>query len=182
MSSADDFFGGGGRSAQFPTLGTVVGGPIVRVGEPMQQRDPVTLKPKVYDDSGKPMMQLPVEVQTNTREDADDDGVRTIWIKGQMKKAVQDALNKTKSKLRVGGTLIVKWNAEEPNKNRALNAQKIYVAAYQPPAADGGFFDEPAAPVAEPAPVAQPQPTPSAAPSPTTTAAADALLAEFGVQ
>lgn len=135
MSSADDFFAGGTTSGKFDSVGKTIAGPIVRVGEPMQQRDFTTGQPKVWDD-GRPMMQLPVDVQTDERDPSipDDDGVRALYIRGEMQKAVRDALRKAKAPgLRPSGHLSVTYTGDGTPKQRGMNGPKLYTAAYQPP-------------------------------------------------
>lgn len=152
MTTAEDFFTGGSTSAKFPTVGTTVAGRITRVGEPMQQRDFSTGEPKTWDD-GKPMLQLPVDLATDEREDADDDGVRTLYVKGAMQKAIRDALRKAGARgLAVGGHLAVTYSGDGVAKARGLNAPKEYQAVYTAPDAAADFLaaDEPE-PVAAPA-------------------------------
>ena len=51
-----------------------------------------------------------------------------------------------------GGTLYVRFDAEEPNKNPKFHAQKIYKCKYIPPTKADPFADEtPAQPAAGPA-------------------------------
>lgn len=139
MSSADDFFAGGTPSAKFDTIGKTIAGAIVRVGDPVQQRDFTTGEPKSWPD-GRPMMQLPVDVQTDERDPQtpDDNGVRAIYIRGNMQKAVRDALRKTKAPgLRVGGHLSVSYIGDDTPKQRGMNGAKLYSASYTPPAPAG---------------------------------------------
>ncbi len=135
--NADDFFAGGATSAKFDTIGVTVGGVISRVGEPMQQRDFTTSAPKFWDD-GRPMMQLPVDVKTDLRdpEQPEDDGTRTLYIRGEMQKAIREAVRKAGAKgLREGGTLTVTYSGDGVVKQRGMNPPKLYTATYLAPTA-----------------------------------------------
>ncbi|MEU6647831.1 hypothetical protein ABZ863_35685, partial [Saccharomonospora sp. NPDC046836] len=92
---ANDFLmgGGGAPSASFPTPGTIVGGTITETPTVQQQKDIKTGDPLFWSD-GNPRMQMIVTVQTDDRDPAieDDDGKRRIFVKGQMKNAIQDAV------------------------------------------------------------------------------------------
>jgi hypothetical protein len=142
--SADDFFAGGLPSAKFDTQGTVIGGRIVRVGDPMQQRD-MDGNPKFWDaEKREPMMQLPIDVETDLRdpEVIGDTGARTLYVKGDMKRAIGEALRRAgvQGAPKVGGTLEVAWTGTEPAKKRGFNDKKVYTARYTPPAAGDAFF------------------------------------------
>ncbi len=163
---ADSFFGESSPSAKFDAIGTTVGGVITRIGNPMQQTDFSSGKPLTWDD-GTPRMQLPVTVQTDLRDPSNplDDGKRTLYVKGEMKKAIGAALRAAGAKMAVGGTLTVTFSGEEPTGGYP---KKLYTATYAAPAPGAGFFEEPAAPVAAAhvgAPPAAPAPAP-AAPAP----------------
>lgn len=159
MSSSDDFFGSGNPSLKFEVMGKPVGGRIVRVGDPMQQRDFATGAPKFWDKAERePMMQLPIDVQTDLR-DADipgDTGARTLYVKGDLKRAVTEALRKAGAKgaPKVGGELLVVWTGEEPSTKG--NPKKLYAAKYTAPAAGDDFFGGQAATQAVPAQPADP--------------------------
>jgi hypothetical protein len=146
MSSSDDFFSGGLPSAKFDVQGKVVGGRIIRVGDPMQQRD-MDGKPKFWDvEQREPMMQLPIDVQTDERdpEVIGDTGARTLYVKGDLKRAVTEALRKAgvQGAPKVGGTLEVAWTGTEPAAKKGFNDKKLYTARYTAPAAGDVFFGE----------------------------------------
>lgn len=145
MASADDFFGGGNKSASFKEKNKKVGGRIVAVQDQRQQRD-LDGNPKWWDPDTKrePMMQLPIDVQTDERdpEDPTDDGVRTIYVKGDLKRAIAEAVRAAgqRGAPRVGGELVVAWTGDEPASKRGYNDKKIYSAKYTPPSANDEFF------------------------------------------
>lgn len=138
-----EFFQSGKPSAKFDKLGTTVSGTITEEPTMQQQTDP-SGKPKVWEDSGEPMLQLVVHIQTgeNDPDIEDDDGVRRLYIKGQMRTAVQQALRDANSKgLDVGGTIAVTYTHDGERSNPAFSPPKQYVAVYTPPKADqSGFF------------------------------------------
>ncbi len=82
----DQLLEGGGKSAKFsderrqPIIGKTYKGTVVKM-EAAQQTDMDTKKPKVWLDSGKPMMQLVVTLQCQP-EDPDDDGIRRLYATG----------------------------------------------------------------------------------------------------
>jgi hypothetical protein len=143
--SAEEYLSGGAKSAAFPdrAFGTIIGGTITDEPRMMQQRDYTTSDPMFYPDSGQPMMQLVVHVQTDLRDPDDpaDDGVRAIYVKGQLRQAVINAMRGTGDKVpRKGGTLRVRYDRDEPvtlKNGKPGNPQKIYAAQYLPPAARG---------------------------------------------
>ena len=124
--------GTGGRSAKFETEGDVSVGYITHY-EMRQQTDIKTGAPKTWDD-GNPMMQLVVTIDTEGRDDEDDDGVRTVYIKGQMQKAVADAIRKSgEHGLGIGGKLGIKYVSTAAPKQRGFNGAKQYSAKYESP-------------------------------------------------
>lgn len=134
MPSADDFLmgGGGAPTAKFPTPGTAVGGRITEKPTVEQQRDISTGDKKFWSD-GNPMMQLVVTVQTEERDPQieEDDGRRRLFIKGQMKNAVADAVRAAGGRgLEVGGILTVTYSHDGTASQRGFNPPKQYAATY----------------------------------------------------
>ena len=128
--------GGGAPPAKFPTPGTIVGGRITEQPKVEQQRDIQSGEKKFWSD-GDPMMQLVVTVQTDQRDPSleDDDGRRRIFVKGQMKNAVADAVRQAGAKgLEVGGNLRVRYTHDGTPKQRGFSAPKHYEARYVPAA------------------------------------------------
>ncbi|KAB2384734.1 hypothetical protein [Actinomadura montaniterrae] len=185
--NADEFLMQGGvASAKFPVIGTTVTGTIAREPEVRDQTDFDTGKVKTWDD-GTPRRQLMVVLQTAERDPAnpDDDGERAVYVKGQMKTAVRDAVRKAGAPgLKVGGTLTVQYIAD--GQATRGNPPKQYAASYVPPAnaAANDFLNggEPQAVPAQPvpqavpafvpqAPAPQPMPAPAPAPQPVPQAA-----------
>ncbi|ARQ95507.1 hypothetical protein I5G81_gp68 [Mycobacterium phage Shandong1] len=131
------FLGGGGpASAKFKTYGDTVGGVITVEPEQRQQTDLNTNEPLTWKD-GSPRMQLVVTVQTdlNDPEIEDDDGLRRLFVKGEMRKAVQKAVIAAGAKgLDVGGELHVTYVGDGEKKGN-LTPPKLYTAKYTKPAA-----------------------------------------------
>lgn len=173
MPSADDFLmgGGGAPTAKFPTPGTSVGGRITEKPTVEQQRDISTGDKKFWSD-GNPMMQLVVTVQTEERDPQieEDDGRRRLFVKGQMKNAIADAVRAAGGRgLEVGGILTVIYSHDGTASQRGFNPPKQYTATYVLAATgvlntpDPGTPQQYAAPQAQqyvPAPAMQ-QPMPS---------------------
>jgi hypothetical protein len=156
-SAADFLMGGGVQSAKFPILGTSITGRIVSEPTVEQQKDFTTGEAKFYDD-GKPQMQLVVTLATNDRDPAnpDDDGQRRLYVKGQMKTAVAQAVRAAGAPhLQVGGTLTVTYSRDGERKNPRFNAPKNFDAVYVPAAAAELHTPEPVAQQAVPNPAAQ---------------------------
>ncbi|QNJ58285.1 hypothetical protein SEA_ELLIE_61 [Mycobacterium phage Ellie] len=130
------FLGGGGpASAKFKSHGDTVGGVITVEPEQRQQTDLNTNEPLVWKD-GSPRMQLVVTVQTdlNDPEVEDDDGLRRLFVKGEMRKAVQKAVIAAGARgLDVGGELNVTYVGDGEKKGN-LTPPKLYSATYAKPA------------------------------------------------
>jgi hypothetical protein len=133
----DWLMSGGAKSAKFPEVGTVVKGTIVSPPTLSQQTDFTTGALKTWDDN-KPMMQLVVTIATDERDpdEPDDDGLRSLYVKGAMQAAVKDAIRKAGAKgLEVGGTIAVKYTGDGVAKQRGMNPPKQFACQYQAPAA-----------------------------------------------
>jgi hypothetical protein len=123
--------GSGGRSAKFEKVGDKVSGFITKM-EVRQQTD-LEGNPRVWD-NGDPRMQLVVTLFTEESDDGDDDGVRKLYVKGQMTKAVQEAVRKSGRRgLEDDGRLVVKYERDEPPAKKGYSPTKVYVARYEPP-------------------------------------------------
>lgn len=137
--------GGGGKTAKFENPGDTIKGTIAAPPELRQQTDIGTGAPATWD-NGDPKMQLVVQLQTDLRDDAEDDGIRNLYVSGGFKraslqKAVADAVRTAKAKgLEVGGTLAVRFTGEEPPSKKGFSPAKLYAAQYQPPTST--FLDE----------------------------------------
>lgn len=125
--------GGGSKSAKFDGVGVSVSGVIEDISA-KQQTDFTTGEPKSWP-NGDPMYQVLVRLQTAEREDFDDDGVRTLYVKGKsLTAAVRDAVRKAGAKgLEVGGTLTVTYTGDGVSERKGINPPKLYEASYVKP-------------------------------------------------
>lgn len=154
-TSADAFFsGGGGKGVKFPNIGASVTGTIIMVHEPEFQTEFGT--GRILDKK-----QVRIELATSERdpEDPNDDGRRTLYVRGWMQGSIGDALKKVGAAgaPKVGGTLTVTYVSDGTPSRPGISGPKQYAAVYVPPAgAAGDFFSAPA-------PVAAAAPAPAAA-------------------
>jgi len=127
----NDFLEGGGiPSAAFDDIGDSWAGTILRL-EKQQGRDLETKELQVWDD-GSPKYIILIDIQTNVNNPdiPGDDGVRRLWVRGNMLTAIRSAMRATNAKLRVGGHLTVSYIRNGEQKKRGLNPPKLYEATY----------------------------------------------------
>lgn len=160
--SADDvndfLLSGGVTSAKFETPGTTVSGTICRPPEKQQQRDFETGKPKVWED-GTPRWQVVIHLQTDTRDQDvdDDDGIRALYVRGNMLRAVREAVRRAGGRLEEGGELAVIYTGDGERQGVGF-PPKLYSATYVP-AAQAAVADALATPA--PAEVTRPASIPA---------------------
>lgn len=158
----------GGKGLKFPTPGTSYTGRVTSEPVEQQQTKFGTDIPDTWP-NGDPKMQILVNLDTDLREDADDDGARTLYVaSNKMKQAIFAAITAAGvDDIRVGGTLTVTYTGNDPASKNPANPAKLYSASYVPPqSAFAGAGNTPqAAPQAVPAPQqAQAPVAPQAAP------------------
>lgn len=148
---------GGGRSLSFADPVTSKnrwrGGTVIAPPEQRQRTNYQTKQPEFWPD-GAPKMQVVVRLQTTERDPADpnDNGIRTLFVKGNMQNAVGTALRAVNAPgLRVGGELYVMWTGEQASSKGA--PQKLFTAQYRQPTAESLAAAQQAA-AAPPAPLA----------------------------
>ena len=126
--------GGGVPGAKFEAIGAKITGIVERI-EMQQQTAFGTGEPLWWDDEEtRPRMQMVVTMLTQLQETPDDDGMRKLYIRGQMTKAVADAVKKAGRKgIEEGAELAVQYFADEPPPKRGFNPIKQYRAKYDPP-------------------------------------------------
>jgi hypothetical protein len=130
----DVLMGGGGYPAiKFDTMRVWKGGTIVAKPTTRQETEFGTGKPKTYPKSGDPIYGLLVDVQTDERTDAEDDGIRRMYIEGKrLKDAVREGVTASGAPgLATGGKLFVAWVGEE--QGQGATPAKVYEARYYPP-------------------------------------------------
>ncbi len=152
--TVDEFMSGGAKSATWPDDGagrTVYEGEIVNDPILVQRKDYDTGELMFFKDSGKPAMQLVVHVQTDRHEDDDDDGVRAVYVRGQMRASLIKALRGSGDKSPQRGAWVrIAHVRDEPStmpNGKPGKDQKIFDSAYRPAprgsnSAAGSFMDE----------------------------------------
>lgn len=130
------FFGATrGRGVSFPTVGDSVTGTITEVHPPEQSTDPATQQP-AFDRTGKPRMQVRIDLDTAQRDpdDPDDDGSRTLYVRGWMRGSIADALKEVgETEPKVGGVLTVTFTHQDAPTSPGLSGIKKYEAVYKAP-------------------------------------------------
>lgn len=126
--------------------------------------------------NGDPKMQILADIQTDARDDEDDDGIRRIYFKGQMRTALEQEIREKKTgRFGVGTRITVTLVDLKAPKTVGYNPQNIfrvdlgpeifpYVADAQVSVdnALGGATAETQAPVAQPAAAVAATPAPAA--------------------
>jgi hypothetical protein len=137
----DFLFAGGSKSAKFENVGDAIKGVIVSAE--VKQATDLEGNPKTWSD-GSPVNQLVVTLQTDLRDDDDDDGQRRLYAKGgnyqadsgkgdSMLNAIREAVKKAGAKkLEDGGTLTVQHSGLGKRSKPAHNPPKLYSAKYEP--------------------------------------------------
>lgn len=133
MKTLEELFAGSPKSCSFKDMpvGTAYEGTIKSL-EVRQQTDYHTKELKTFP-SGDPMLQIVTELQTETRDPAieDDDGVRTLYIRGMMMDSARAAVQRAGRKvLEPGGHLKVTFIGYSSKNPQA----KDYRVDYTPPA------------------------------------------------
>lgn len=172
FADIDSALHGGSKSFfnQYSEPGDTVTGTIAKV-DVKQVTNFQTKEPEFFP-SGDPKKQVILTLQTSLREDADDDGKRSVYIPlwGGKKAALGEAMRAAGMKeastaLALGNTFTARFVGEERKHGKdGSYTEKIYEYAIQ--AASTAALNEamaPAAPVAPAAPAPAPQP---AAPAP----------------
>lgn len=172
FADIDSALHGGSKSFfnQYSEPGDTVTGTITKV-DVKQVTNYKTKEPEFFP-SGDPKKQVILTLQTSLREDADDDGKRSVYIPlwGGKKAALGEAMRAAGMKeastaLALGNTFTARFVGEERKHGKdGSYTEKIYEYAIQ--AASTAALNEamaPAAPVAPAAPAPAPQP---AAPAP----------------
>ncbi|WP_425837024.1 hypothetical protein [Microbacterium sp. PA5] len=175
MSTLDDLLSGGAKTAKFATIGDSVTGKITSI-DIRQRTDPKDGSLQTWDD-GSPQEQILISVQTGQREDAEDDGVRTIYIKswGQHIQAFRTAV-RDGGKPAVGDTFTATYTGDGEQKNKAFSPPKEFQYTVAKASAVDRLLGD--TPDVAPAPVATP---PAAAPSEETPAAKAQKLIGLGL-
>jgi hypothetical protein len=168
-----DIGGGSSQSFPFEAAGDSVTGKIVALDE-IQQTDLESGMPASWPD-GRPKMMYRVTLQTALSDGYDDDGQRTVYLRGSRKPesksglgAVLQAVKATtgKTALDIGAVLTLTYTGDGQPSRPGFNAPKQYSATYRPPSVDLGGHLTAEEPQSPPAPPLSPQPAPPVAPPP----------------
>jgi hypothetical protein len=121
-------------AAKFPVIGTNVSGRVTGKPQELQQTDYDSGDPLVWRD-GSPRMQWVITVQTDRCDDAEDDGRRRIFAKGQLLKEIRRAVRQARAKDVVdGGFLSVTYIRDgERIDGGPGKPPHVYEATYTPP-------------------------------------------------
>jgi hypothetical protein len=161
-------FGGVGDRSQ---IGVIKGGRVIDVKEKQPIRDfkpPHELK---KTKSGKQLYQLPVLVATNERAHPEDDGQRTLYVKGLMFDAIDEALKAAgATTVEIGGVLEIAYVGDRKVGDGEMRSFKARYTPAPPQAATnqagvwgGQQAQAPQQPAADPFAGGQQQPHPSQA-------------------
>lgn len=147
------------KGLKFDTIGVTHTGTVKSAPRERQQTKFGTQEPDFYP-NGDPKMQILVDLQTELRDDPNDDGERTLYVASKnMKRAIAQAIREAGADdLTVGGVLTVTYVGNDPASKNPANPAKLYQAKYTP--GSNAFAQEP------PAPPAAVQQAPAAAPAP----------------
>lgn len=153
-NEAEDFFAGGAKAFQFNNIGDTCQGEILE--QVKRQQTSLSTGEKLTWDDGSPRMMLVMTIQTEDGNGDDDNGERTIYVRGgrfevasgkgsSMKDAIADALRQVGLRApRIGDKIAVAYTGEGKGK-KGYTPPKLYTAGYQKSTAQeaSGFFDEP---------------------------------------
>lgn len=147
------------KGVKFDAVGATVTGVVQSAPRERQQTKFGTQEPDFWP-NGDPKMQILVDLKTDQRADASDDGERTLYVASKnMKRAIGEAIRAAgASDIAPGGTLTVQYLGNDPASKNPANPAKMYAATYTAPTS--AFAQQPVAA----APVAQPQPQQPVAP------------------
>ncbi|WEV41622.1 hypothetical protein OZX57_06430 [Bifidobacterium sp. ESL0682] len=137
LSGLDDLLSGSGAKAFFgrdSQPGSSVTGTLELI-ETQQMRDFNTQQPAFWND-GKPQQEIHMVIQTTLRDDEDDDGRRSLYVKGWgiQLKAFREAMRNAgiKKAPKPGDTITETYKGADPqSKNPAMPA-KLYSFIIQP--------------------------------------------------
>lgn len=139
-----DIEGGSGKSWKPEQLGDQVKGKVVSAKR-VQQTDFTTGEPLEWS-NGDPKMQTVIELQTDLEETGDDDGIRSLWLKGGKnyeaaegegtsgEVALADAAKAAgATSIEVGGELAFKFTGRSKPTTRGYQPARLYRAKYDKP-------------------------------------------------
>ena len=136
--------GGGGKSWSPETIGETIKG-VIRLVERRPQREFGTGKDLLWDD-GRPRLLTYIELETDIKDDDDDDGVRALYAKGgknfepaqgtgtSMEVAIAEAVRAAGEKsIDEGATLAVQYTGIAKPTTRGYQGANLFKAQYKAP-------------------------------------------------
>lgn len=126
-----EFFSESVPAFTFEEIGAIAEGHVVS----KESRQQTTMKDRtpIYWSDGRPAMQMVVILDTGN-ETEEDDGLRALYVKANLRKAVIAALKAAKANdLQIGGHLKVTFTSELPPTQRGFDPAKVYEAEYIAP-------------------------------------------------
>jgi hypothetical protein len=131
--SSKDLLGNAAKAFKFDAIGDVAQGTVISTV--VRQVTKMGTGELEFFKSGDPKWQIIVTLQTTLREDPDDDGQRTLYVKSYMFSAVRQAVAATGADdLERGGYLTV-VHTGLGEAERGLNPPKLFSAEYKRPSA-----------------------------------------------
>lgn len=134
-----DLTSGAAQAFPFNNIGDTVTGVVVDYKK-QNQTDMETGEVKTFK-NGDPMPMFRVVLQTELRDTPEDDGLRTIYIRGGARPETKSMMAATIAALRAagvskivkGGKLSVTYSGNGTASKRGYNPPKEYTAQYAPP-------------------------------------------------
>jgi hypothetical protein len=123
-----------GKGVKFQNPGDSVTGTVTRA--PFEQQSTKFGSTELdFWPNGDPKMQILVPMQTQLRDDAEDDGERTLYVSSTaQKRAIGDAITAAGVQdVEVGGTLTITFTGFDPASKNPQNPKKLYAASYLKP-------------------------------------------------
>jgi hypothetical protein len=132
VDDINDFLSGGVPGAAFEEIGDSWTGIVVDF-EKVQQTDYDTGVPVTWDD-GTPKMMLHVDILTEARdpEIVGDDGVRRLFVRGNMLTKMKSGLRAAKMRMDRGVQVTVTHTAVGEPPKKGMNPPKLYEVSFQP--------------------------------------------------
>ena len=96
--------------------------------------------PKTWD-NGDPMYEVVITLDTG-QPDQNDETERRIFARGNMLKAIREALKAAGAQLEQDGTLTVRYVGDGESTKRGFSPPKLFKAKYVPPTAAALDLDE----------------------------------------
>jgi hypothetical protein len=140
----DEISGGGAKPFVFENIGDACVGEILLI-EKRQQRAFGTGEPMIWEDTREPRMLYYAEIQTDARDDDEDDGIRALYMKGGVNYEPKEgsgtsagaALDKIMKDgnldIAEGGQLAVAFTGMAKATTAGFQSAKLYAVQYKAP-------------------------------------------------